>query len=251
VKTIRNGFLLALAVCLLATITAAAQTETLTVSLSRDWGYGGFGGDIQGTFSMHASGSAGVTRVEFYIDETKIGETSAPPFNLQFVTDNYPLGAHALYAVGFTNEGVRLESNRINATFVSASEGTSAALKIIIPILVLVFGAMLVAAIVPILTGRRTQQLEPGAARSYTLGGGICPKCSRPFGFHLLSMNLLGAKLDRCPYCGKWSRVGYASRDKLRAAEEAEITRAAGQVQGAPQEEKQNKELDDSRYQDL
>jgi hypothetical protein len=241
VKNIRNGLLLALAFCLLATVTAAAQADTLTLSLSRDWGYGGFGGDIQGTFSMRASGSAGVARVEFYIDETKIGEASKPPYNLQFVTDNYPLGAHALYAVGFTNEGVRVESNRINATFVSGSDATGGMLRIVIPILVLVFGAMLLAAIVPILTGRRTQQLEAGAPRSYTLGGGICPKCSRPFGFSFFGFNLLGGKYTRCPYCGKWSHVGYASRDKLRAAEEAEVTRATGQVQGAPQEEKLNK----------
>jgi DNA-directed RNA polymerase subunit RPC12/RpoP len=200
---------------------------------------------------MKAGGPANLERVEFYIDETKIGEVARAPFNLQFVTDNYPLGVHSLSAVGFTSDGQRLESKKISATFVSPSEGTSAALGIIIPILVLVFGAMLLAAIVPILTGRRAKNLPPGAARQYTLGGAICPKCSRPFGMHIYGINLLTRKLDRCPYCGHWGLVGRASPDQLRAAEQAELANAAGQVQATSEEEKLRKELDDSKFQNL
>jgi hypothetical protein len=237
--------LLALLLC------AAAQAETLSLSLSRDWGYGGFGGDIQGTFSMHVSGPEELARVEFYIDDTRIGEDASAPFALQFVTDSFPLGSHNLRAIGYTADGTQLESNVITAQFVSASEGTAAALKIIVPILALVLGAMLVAAIVPILTGRRTVPLEPGAPRSYTMGGAICPKCERPFGLHIYGLNLLGSKLDRCPYCGKWSAVRRVSRERLTAAEEAEKERAAAQIPAAGPEDKLRKEIDDSRFQDL
>lgn len=250
-KNIRNGILLGLLLSLFAATSVLAQAESLTLSLSRDWGYGGFGGDIQGTFSMKAGGPASLARVEFYIDETKIGEVNKAPFNLQFVTDNYPLGAHSLYAVGFTSDGQRLESKKTSATFVSASEGATAALQIIVPVLALVFGAMLLAAIVPIITGRRNKNLPPGAPRQYTLGGAICPKCSRPFGMHLYGFNLLTHKLDRCPYCGHWGLVGRASPDQLRAAEQAEMANAADQVQATSEEEKLRKELDDSKYQNL
>ena len=59
----------------LAIISAvSAQGEELTLSLSRDFGYGGFNGDIQGTFSVKASGPANLERVQFFLDETLLGE---------------------------------------------------------------------------------------------------------------------------------------------------------------------------------
>jgi hypothetical protein len=250
-KKIHLAFGLAILAGLLIASAAVAQGDTLTLSLSRDFGYGGFGGDIQGTFSMRASGPSSLTRVEFYIDETKIGEVTQAPFHLQFVTDNYPLGPHDMYAIGYTSDEKTIRSQTIHATFVSASEGTQAVLKFVIPLLVVVFGAMLLAAVVPIVLGRRTVRLEPGTARQYTLGGAICPKCGRPFAIHLYGMNLLGRKLDRCPYCGKWSLVRYASIDQLRAAEQAEVQAAQAQVPEESAEEKLKKELDDSKYQEF
>jgi hypothetical protein len=154
-----------------------------------------------------------------------------------------------MYAIGYTADGKSIRSRTIHATFVPASEGTQAVLKFVIPLLAVVFGAMLLAAGVPIVLGRRTVQLEPGTARQYTLGGAICPKCGRPFAIHLYGMNLLGRKLDRCPYCGKWSLVRYASIDQLRAAEQAEVQAAQAQVPEESAEEKLKKELDDSKYQ--
>ena len=73
-KNIRLAFLLAVLAGMIIALPALAQEETLTLSLSRDWGYGGFGGDIQGTFSFHAKGPADLARVEFYIDDQIIGE---------------------------------------------------------------------------------------------------------------------------------------------------------------------------------
>jgi DNA-directed RNA polymerase subunit RPC12/RpoP len=249
-KKIKFGLLLALSLSLVFISAALAQGETLNLSLSRDFGYGGFGGDIQGTFSLHASGPSTLTRVEFFIDETKIGEVDKAPFNLQFVTDNYPLGEHSLYAIGSTSDGKQLQSQKIVRNFVSPSEGTGAALRIVIPLLVIVLGVVLLAAIVPILTGRKTASLAPGAPRQYILGGTICPKCGRPFAFSIFGLRLMVARLERCPYCGKWSFVHGVSPSQLRAAEQAEVAAAQGQVPETSAEEKIKKELDDSKYRD-
>jgi hypothetical protein len=250
-KNTRLAFGLALLAGLITVLPALAQDETLTLSLSRDWGYGGFGGDIQGTFSFHARGPAGLIRVDFYIDDQNIGEDTAAPFDLQFVTDNYPLGSHDLYAIGYTNEGQSIRSNSYTRTFVPASEGGAAGLKIVLPLLVLIFGAMALSAVIPILMGRKAVTLAAGTQRTYTFGGGICPKCSRPFAFHLLSMNMLTGKFTRCPYCGRWSIVRGASMQQLRAAEQAELEAEKGQIPEASEEEKLKKALDDSKFQGL
>ncbi|NOX60535.1 MAG: hypothetical protein GXP42_01080, partial [Chloroflexi bacterium] len=70
------------------------------LSLRRDWGYGGFAGDIQGTFTMKVEGPDDLVSVDFYIDDQLIGTDTEPPWRLRFVTDDYPLGVHELRAVG-------------------------------------------------------------------------------------------------------------------------------------------------------
>jgi hypothetical protein len=97
--------------------------------------------------------------------------------------------------------------------------------------------------------GRKTISLAPGTPRQYTLGGAICPKCKRPFAFHIFGLRLLVARLDRCSYCGKWSLVRWTSLDELRAAEQAEAQSAQAQVPETSAEEKLKTELDDSKYQ--
>ncbi|MBA4380592.1 MAG: hypothetical protein C0393_07965 [Anaerolinea sp.] len=233
--------------------TVLAQAEELTLTFSRDFGYSSGTGDIQGTFSMKVSGPADLARVEFYIDETKIGEDSEPPFRLQFTTDNYPLGVHRMYAIGYTADGREYRSKVITAKFVSADEGWQAASKIMIPMLAIVFGAILLAVVVPMLMGRgKREELPLGAERKYGFhGGGICPKCKRPFVLHLWGLNLGLSKLDRCPYCGKWSVVRSLPLVKLREAEQAELETAKAEAPEVSEEEKLKKELDDSRYQGL
>ena len=250
-KKIVPGVWIAIFAGLALVFIASAQTANLTLSLSRDWGYGGFSGDIQGTFTMKATGPTNLARVEFFIDQIRIGEAIQSPFKLQFVTDNYPPGIHSLHATGYTGNGSRLESQTITANFIPASEASKATFRIIIPVLVVVFGAMLLATVIPMLTGRKVQPLDSGTQRQYRLGGAICPKCDRPFAVHFYGLNLLGKKIDRCPYCGRWSLVGYASMEKLRAAERAELEAATAQVPEVPAEDKLKKDLDDSKYQGL
>jgi len=237
----------------LAVTVVSAQTEELTISFSRDFGYSSGTGDIQGTFSMKVGGPADLARVEFYIDDTKIGEDSETPFRIQFVTDNYPLGSHEMYAIGYSVDGREYRSRVVTANFVSAEEGWQAAGKIAIPLIVVVFGAILLSAVVPMLVGRgKLKELPLGAERKYGIGGGgICPKCHRPFPMPLFSMHLGFSKLARCPFCGKWGMVKVQPLAKLREAEQAELKQAQEALPETSAEEKLKKELDESKYQGM
>ena len=243
----------ALTLSLLVVSIAFAQAEELTLNFSKDFGYSSGSGEIQGTFSMRVGGPDDLARVEFYIDEALIGEDAEPPFRLQFSTDNFPVGEHSMYAIGYTTSGQELHSPVRHANFITAQEGWQAAGKIIIPLIAVIVGAVLLSAVVPMLTGRgQHEKLPLGSERSYGISGGaICPKCQRPFSIHFFGMNMVVGKLDRCPYCGKWSVVRIASAQELRAAEEAEVEASRGQMPDAAPEEKFKKDLDDSKYQGL
>lgn len=246
--------------CLLIGLTAsgvfAQSTNQLQLGLSRDFGYGGFGNDIQGLFSVKVkSPPTNLARVEFYIDTTLMGEDTQPPFSLQFNTDTYPLGVHSLSAKGFTTDGTEFSSNIIQANFVPASAGSQAALKIVIPIIGLVVIMIIVAFALPLILNKgKLSALPLGTQRSYGIGGGaVCPKCERPFPLRLWFFNLGLSKIDRCPFCGKWSFVRPRSLAELRAAEAAELARAQPEtpIIGETEAEKLKKELDDSRFQNM
>lgn len=239
-----------------AVLPAKAQNQSeLSLRLSRDFGYASGAGKMQGTFSMRASGPDNLSRVEFYIDGKMVGEVTQPPFRLQFNTDNYSLGIHTMSAVGYTTGGEELRSNEIKGEFVTAGEGWQAALKIAIPIIVLAFGATLLSALIPLLSGRGRKSSVPyGAPRSYgVLGGAVCPKCERPYSRHIWGLNMVVGKLDRCPHCGKWSITQRATAQELKLAEEVEVAMAqkGGQAPAQSEEERLRKELDNSRYQDM
>jgi len=246
-KKKRIALFLIVFVSLLIANTVFAQTGQLTLSMSRDWGYGGFNGDIEGLFSMRANGPADLARVEFYIDSTKIGEVNQPPFNLQFNTDDYPLGNHQLYAIGYSTSGQEYRSNVIPANFVPKQS----TLKFLLPVLGVVVAAILLSTLVPLIARRRTHLNVPlGAERNYGAGGGgICPKCQRTFALPLFSAHLGFSKLASCPFCGKWSMVRVESISTLREAERAELEQAkkGEQIVGETEEEKLKKELDDSK----
>jgi hypothetical protein len=242
-----------ISIFLLASNFRTQGNDDLKVHLSRDFGYSSGTGQIEGRFSIKASGPADLSKVTFLIDDQLMAEVTTSPFKYQFSTSNYPLGTHVLSAKGVTSTGENLQSNEIKVEFVPAGEGMQAAGKII----GIVFGFLFLAAIVSIgitmLTNRKMKALPAGAPRSYgVFGGTVCPKCHRPFGIHILGLNLLVGKLDRCPYCGKWSLVNRASSEALRAAELAELEPAMKTQQiEVSEEERLRKEIESSRYQDL
>jgi len=252
-----SSLLLIFCILSLAIINPAnAQTvEELKLGLSRDFGYGGFGNDIQGLFTMKINNPpANITRVVFFIDTTSMGEDTSTPFSLQFNTDSYPLGVHILSAIGYTPDGKEINSNKIQAQFVPANAATQGLVKIVLPILGLVVLIAIISVFLPLILSRgKMSSLPLGAQRKYGIGGGaVCPKCGRPFPLRLWFINLGFNKLDRCPYCGKWSFVRPRSLPELRAAEAAELSnvQAGNQVTGETDAEKLKKELDDSRYHD-
>jgi hypothetical protein len=247
-KKILYACLIAIFLSLSTVFSAFAQTAQLTLKMSRDWGYGGFNGDIQGLFSMHVTGPADLARVEFFVDDTKIGEAIQTPFNLQFNTDNYSLGSHQLYAVGYSASGQEYRSNVITGNFVSQQSS----IKFILPILIIVLVALLLSAFVPFLASRGKHTSIPlGAERNYgSGGGGICRNCHRPFALPLFSAHLGFSKLAICPFCGKWNLVRLESIDKLREAEKAELEWAKPETNLEPSDDESlRKEIDDSKYQ--
>jgi hypothetical protein len=229
----------------------AQADQPLSLRLSRDFGYSSGTGKIQGAFSITASGPENLGRVIFKIDDQVIGEASESPFRLRFSTSDYPLGVHTITAAGMMSDGTQLESKLARVEFVSAEEGWQAAAKIGIPIIVVVFGIMLAGILLPLILGRgRRTQLPAGARRSYgMLGGGICPRCRRPFALHVYGLNLISGKLERCPFCGRWSLVRRRSLEELRAAEAAEL-KANDSGAGLPDnsEEEYRRQVEESRY---
>ena len=237
---------------------ALAQTaDQLVLSLSRDFGYSGFNGnDIQGTFSMKVNGPDNLQKVDFYIDGAQIGEDTEAPYRMQFTTDSYSLGIHELSAKGTTSDGQVLQSEVVEKNFVSAQEGWKTVLEIVIPLLIVVLAISLLSIVGPMLLGRNKKDSIPlGTPRHYGVAGGtICSRCGRPFALNFFGLNLFTGKLVRCPHCGKVGIMSRRSLPELQKAEEAELAMAAGdapQVQGMTEEEKLQKELDESRYQGM
>jgi len=195
------------------TLTAAAQSPDLTLRLSRTWGYGGPNGDIQGTFTFKAEGPETLTAVEFYIDDTLVGRVEEPPWQLRFVTDDYPLGEHRLYAIGVTADGQTLKSNVLVRNFVPASAAWEFIIKFAVP---LIFLAFAIPALIYWVDRKRNPEKYSGYGGPQ--GGAICPNCGCPFPRHWWGLNFGRKKYDRCPHCGKWSLVGRASEAELKAA---------------------------------
>lgn len=218
-KKFLGAILITILVSLVIISAASAQGEELTLDLSKDFGSEGFNGDIQGTFTVKASGPANLERVQFFLEDTLLGEDTESPFAIQFITDNYTTGAHVFTAVGFTTDGKQIGSTTIRAVFMSNEEASAASRNMVVPILAVVFGFMAISAFTKMINIRKAKKLPAGVTRSYIYGGGICPKCKRPFGFPLLGIHMFGRKLTPCPHCGQWSVVERATMSELHAAE--------------------------------
>jgi hypothetical protein len=248
--------IIGLSVALFTGVALAQSTNQLSLGLNRDFGYGGFGNDIQGLFTMKINNPpANLTRVEFYIDGNLMGEDTQAPFSLQFNTDSYQLGNHALSATGYIADGSKIQSNTLQEQFVPASAGTKTILRVIVPIFV-VLGVIIVVSVgLPLILNKgKLKEIPQGSQRNYGIGGGaICPKCGRPFPLRLWFINMGLNKIDRCPYCGKWSFVRPRSLAELRQAEADELaaSQSGPTISSETEEEKLKKELDDSRFQNM
>jgi len=255
IKTTTAFFVCIIAITIFSSFPAMAQEEEteITFSMSRDFGYSSGSGDIQGTFSMKVNDTGNLSRVDFLMDGKVIFEDQEPPYRYQFNTSNFDLGVHSLSVIGYTKEDRELHSGEKRLKFVSPEEGGEFVLRIIVPLFALIFGLMALSYLPSLL--RRGKTTPYGEPRNYGLiGGTICKNCSRPFAFKIFSPKLLVGRLDRCPHCGKWNLLQRKSLQELRAAEQAELTALGEHPESKStlsDEEKLQKALDDSRYQDF
>ncbi len=227
-----------------------AQDSGISIRLSRDNGYGGFNNDIQGTFSIKASGPEDLVEVQFYMDDVLMAVLDSPPFNLQFHTGNYPDGLHTIYVIGVLADGTELRSNEKVNNFLSGKEAMSSTINMVVPILVVVGIFALGGALLPILTGKKGKAKPLG---EYGVeGGAVCTKCGLPFSRSVLSPNMVVGKLSSCPHCRKWQIARRASGEALNTAEERlRADSEEGQMESSNNEgERINKLLDDSQFED-
>ncbi|MFZ6029117.1 MAG: Ig-like domain-containing protein [Chloroflexota bacterium] len=237
---------------ILCAVPAAAQSD-FTIGMRRDFGYSSGTGDIEGTFSVTASGPDDLVKVVFLMDGEPMGEDTESPFKLQFNTGTYANGLHTISARGTTAGGAELVSNEIRANFVPAGEGVKAAGTIIAGVLGLVVGAMVLSFVLTMASTRKKGRLPLGAPRSYGLKGGtICTSCGRPFSLHMTSFNLVVGVFDFCPHCGKWQLARRVPIEMLRNAEKAELEweQPDAPAVETDEAEKLRKQLDASRYQE-
>jgi hypothetical protein len=225
-------------------LAVSAQDDSLQLKLRRTFGYSG-GGDIQGSFLLTANGPEDLRHVTFHVDDELLELVNAPPFQARLHTGDFTLGEHRLWAEGTLGDGSRLRSNEISANFVDASAGWESAVRMLAPILAivgLVFGGAVA------FTAFSSRHYKPGVYGS--AGGAVCPRCDLPMSRHFLAPNLGSKKLERCPHCGRWSRVPRASAGDLAAAEARLLGEGSPLVTPAAQAEALRRQVDDSRFVD-
>lgn len=239
------GLLLAVCLALVLAGVALAQGE-LSLTLRKVVG-SKLGSQINGQMQLSANAPEGTRSVTFELDGAPLATLSKPPFTIGFNTGGYALGKHTFSATAQTAAGDTIRSAPMEVEFISGAT----VWRTIAPIILVLLLVMILATVVPQLGGSAKRRFEPGQAHDYGLSGGaICPKCRRPFARSVLGPNLLAGKLERCPYCGKWSILRRASREELAKAEAAEAAGARPSVSAPSAEDKLRRQIDDSRYQD-
>jgi hypothetical protein len=230
-----------------------ADEQQLTLRLRRDFGYGGLAGDIEGDFTLVASGPSGMTRMSFLMDGNPVAEVTQAPFQYRFQTGQFPPGLHTMQAVGYTESGLELRSNVVAARFLTSAQARKGTIGLIVPLLAVIFGLMALSyAVTYVLAHRRGRSPQPGQGYGI-MGGAICPRCKRPFARALLGLRVVGTQLERCPHCGKWAFLRSALPEAPASAEAAQ--QPAGGSSPLPlipsEEDRLLRELEDSRYQEI
>jgi len=226
-------------------VAAQDETESLSLRVRKDFGFS-LGQRIQGSFTLSASGPSDLHNVDFKIDEAVVFQDDQPPFEFQLHTADYGIGVHALSAVGTTDRGATVESEVLQYEFVSADQGWESAADIIIPMFILIVAIAIVGVSATSLIGRRKgfKLGEYGAA-----GGAVCSRCSLPFSRHLLSLNLVFGKLERCPHCGKWGLVRRATSADLAEAEgRFQDESQRGRIEPKDEQSRLERLIDESRF---
>ena len=239
--------LITLSLIIAIPVFAQNQDESLVLDFNRDFGYGGFGNEIQGRFSLSVTSPEDIIHVEYYMDGEKVFEGTESPFKWQFNTASYPEGSHTFTAIGTRQDGTILKASEFTRVFLSSEQAWGKTSEIIVPILLVVGIATLGGVLGPVLLGHKKEH-TPGV---YGIAGGaICSRCKFPYSRNVMSPNLLVGKLSRCPHCGKWGIVARASVVDLQAAEKRLAAKNPAVFETQTEEEKMHQMLDDSRFEE-
>lgn len=225
---------------------AQDQENPLEIVFSRDWGYGGFAGEIQGKFSFKVTAPDSLVEVRYMIDDEVMAVMTTPPFKYQFNTDSYSPGPHVLSVIGTLADGTEIAGPEYRRVFLSAEEANNATVGLMMPLLIGIGGITLLATVVTLLMSRKNRF----TLGKYGLAGGaVCSRCLLPFSRNVMSPNMLFGKLERCPHCGKWGIVRGATPQELAAAEERyREGELKVDIDTKSKEETYKKSLDETRY---
>jgi hypothetical protein len=240
--------------CLMAIFTfALAQTSEYTINLHRTFGYSS-GNQVRGSFSLDVVPTTNVKSVTYRIDDQVMQKVETSPFSYSFQTSQYPTGMHQLSALVETTDGRTVSTPVRQFEFATADQESSSVVKIVFPVLgglvllmVLIIGSQFL-----FFKNRPSIQMELGAPRNYGLnGGGVCPRCHRPYPLHWWAVNAgLGTKFDRCDFCGKWAFVRRLSKAELVTAEnnEKQMAKPETPIAEKSEDERLREMVDKSRY---
>jgi len=249
-KTLYRTFVLFIVFSFVFAVPVYAQglEPEISLGLARTMGYGGFGGEIQGTFTISATSDGDLESVVFYFNDILLGEDNEAPFKLQFNTNIIEPGPVDFSAIGVFVDGSSAKSDVIQRIVLSEDSVTSAMTGMIVPLL-LVFAVIIGVTLLLQLT-RKKKGVEFIPGKYGAAGGTICPKCTLPFSRSVLSPNLLVGKLERCPHCGKFSIRPRASSQALLGAEARylESDQPTSEHLHESDEDKLRKMIDDSRF---
>ncbi len=224
-----------------------------SISLQRNFGYGGFGNDIQGYFQIKLKGPLeDVASVTYTLDGEAMGTVTESPFKLDFNTDDFTPGERYLGANVKLLDGDEVTAQVVLVNILSKEGASKSVFRILIPLFALIGGAALISSLI----AGRTNRGLPGEHQNYSgiYGGAVCPKCGHPFPRSFFGFNLGIARVERCPSCGKWISSRRASPDELAAAEEAEAEKYRVEkglpAEGREGESPNEKAIEDTRYLD-
>lgn len=216
-KQTKYIFLTTLILILSMTTIVFAQSETFSIRITKDWGYAGFSGDIQGRFSLKASGNDDLVSVTYLFDDQPVATLTEPPFRYQFVTSAYDIGIHNIQAKGILADGTNVLSNTMIRNFLSKETSGDMLKNLLIPILSITVIISILGVMIPAFLNKG-KKFQVGIYSSK--GGTVCKQCHLPFSRHYFSPNMGIGKLERCPHCGKIQITLPTNSDKLKLAEE-------------------------------
>ena len=148
-----HSLLLSFIFILTALLPPTEAPEVLPLRLTRDIGYGGINGEIEGRFSMRVGEIEGLAEVRYYLDDD-IVHVSNGPDNFTFETGSFPAGSHSLTAVGVLVDGREIPGPVFERTFLTSDEVSGKVRGLVVPIIVLIAVVTVATALVPVLMSR-------------------------------------------------------------------------------------------------